>query len=102
VIHPRIKEEADAMVLDRKAFGVRLRRGRKRRGWKLKDMGMVLGHSWRTVAAWESGKYTPSAAVLYKLPFLLRLSLDHLIAWMPRGSHPRKVRNQTGLCRPRE
>ena len=53
---------------------------RQRRGLSQKELGALVGVSNKAVSKWENGAAKPQAEVCRKLAFVLRVTLDELLA----------------------
>jgi transcriptional regulator with XRE-family HTH domain len=61
------------------AFGDKLRRLRKSRGWSQDELGAGIGIHGRHVGKYEAGRVLPNAETLLRLARLLAVSVDYLL-----------------------
>ena len=65
------------------AFGLRIVRLRRRKGWSRVELAGELGVSRDRLAKWERGAHEPPLAMLIVLRRVLGVSLDELVAGAP-------------------
>jgi transcriptional regulator with XRE-family HTH domain len=63
----------------RKAFGARLKRLRKQRGWTQKDLGEKLGIRFSLLNKYEGGVHVPPLERLIHLADIFETSVDYLV-----------------------
>jgi len=77
MIHASLKRRD---VADAKAIGLRIRAARKSRGWRMRDLGEMVGVAKSTVSCWESGLRVPHTwSMMIRLCHALRRSSDWLL-----------------------
>ncbi len=85
-------KEKDALRLNSKEFGRRLRSLRRQQELTQAEMGRLLSCKQATISAYEDGRIVPSLQVVYKVASLFSIDLN----WFINGSEP-STDNNAGL-----
>lgn len=78
-------DEYRNFMIDKGAFGSRLKQYRKNERYSQQGLADAIGTSRVCVSNWECGKALPTLDVTYRLARILKVSINDLVGFAPAG-----------------